>query len=115
MKYTKIITLKNGRACCLRNGTGQDGQTVSDLFVATHGQTDYLLSYPEEHSFTVTQECEFLEERSKSENEIMLLAEVEGTLVGTAGIEAENTRCAIGQNLASALTGNIGALGLVGR
>lgn len=88
MKYKKIITLKDGRECCLRNGTGQDGQTVSDLFIATHGQTDYLLSYPEEHSFTVTQECEFLEARSESKTEAMLLAVVDGAIVGTAGIEA---------------------------
>lgn len=88
MKYSRSITLKDGRECCLRNGTGQDGQTVSDLFVATHGQTDYLLAYPEEHSFTVTQECEFLEARSESENEIMLLAVVDGAIVATAGIEA---------------------------
>lgn len=88
MKYSRNITLKDGRECCLRNGTWQDGQTVSDLFVATHGQTDYLLAYPEEHSFTVTQECEFLEARSESENQIMLLAVVDGAIVGTAGIEA---------------------------
>ena len=43
MKYSKIITLKNGMECCLRNATESDGQLVLDNFNLTHTQTDYLL------------------------------------------------------------------------
>ena len=49
MKYNKTILLKNGMECYLRNGTENDGQAVLDNFNLTHGQTDYLLSYPDEN------------------------------------------------------------------
>ena len=67
MKYYKTITLKDGRACILRNGTEQDGQAMLNIYIRTHAQTDYLLSYPES-------------------NEIELLAELEGSVVASAGI-----------------------------
>jgi len=88
MKYDKMITLKNGKRCHLRNGVESDGQAVVDIFNLTHGQTDFLLSYPDENSFDATQEGQFLKEKMESENEIMILAVVDDVVVGTAGIEA---------------------------
>ena len=87
MEYFREIMLKDGRSCVLRNGTEQDGRTVREVFNRTHGQTDFLLSYPEENSFTSEQEAQFLKEKTASENEIELLAEVESVIAGTAGIE----------------------------
>ena len=86
MKYNKTITLKDGSACVLRNGAEQDGQAMLDIFVLTHAQTDYLLTYPEEHSFTAQQEAAFLQEKTDSADEIELLAELDGKVVGSAGI-----------------------------
>ena len=40
MNYHKTITLKDGRACTLRNGTAEDGQSLLDIFNLTHAQTD---------------------------------------------------------------------------
>ena len=48
MKYNKTITLKDGRKCLIRNGTDRDGQALLDVYILTHAQTDYLLSYPDE-------------------------------------------------------------------
>ena len=88
MKYHQFITLKNGKVCCLRNGSEHDGQAVLDNFNQTHGETDYLLSYPDENSFDAAQESRFLKEKAESENEIELLAVVDDAVVGTAGISA---------------------------
>ena len=88
MKYNQIIILANGIECCLRNGTEQDGQAVFDNFNLTHGQTDYLLSYPDENNFDIMQESQFLKEKSESENEIEIVAVIDNIIVGTAGIEA---------------------------
>ncbi len=85
MKYTKTITLKDGRTCTLRNGTGQDGQSLLDIFILTHSQTDYLLSYPDECTMTVEQEAQYLNEKTESENEIEIIAVIDGTVVGSAG------------------------------
>ncbi|MBQ2597559.1 MAG: GNAT family N-acetyltransferase [Oscillospiraceae bacterium] len=86
MNYHKTITLKDGRTCVLRNGTEVDGQALLDIFILTHAQTDFLLSYPEETNKTAEQEAQFLKERTESANEIELLAEVDGIVVGSAGI-----------------------------
>ena len=49
----------------MRNGIESDGQAVWDCFNLTHGQTDYLLSYPDENSFNVMQEGQFLKKNPK--------------------------------------------------
>ena len=86
MEYNSTVTLKDGRACTLRNGTAEDGQALLDLFNLTHTQTDYLLSYPEESTHTVQQEAGFLKQKTESADEIELLAELDGKVVGSAGI-----------------------------
>ena len=88
MKYNKIISLKDGRECCLRNGTENDAQEVLDVFNLTHAETDYLLTYPDENSFTVEQEGAFLKAKTESSNEIEIIAVVDGKFAGTAGIDA---------------------------
>ena len=88
MEYNKTVKLKDGRECVLRNGTENDAKAVYEVFNLTHGQTDYLLSYPDENSFNVEQEAEFLKAKTESENEIEIVAEVDGYVAGTAGIEA---------------------------
>ena len=86
MKYNSTVILKDGRACILRNGTAEDGQMLLDVFNLTHEQTDYLLTYPGEHSYTAEQEAAFLQEKTNSADEIELLAELGGEVVGCAGI-----------------------------
>ena len=86
MELNNTVTLKDGRACILRNGTASDGQALLDVFNLTHEQTDYLLTYPEEHRYTAQQEADFLHEKTDSADDIELLAELDGKVVGCAGI-----------------------------
>ena len=86
MEYRKTVTLKDGRACLLRNGTEADGQALLDIYLLTHAQTDYLLSYPDECGKTAEQEAAFLKEMTESADGIELLAEIGGVVVGSAGI-----------------------------
>lgn len=90
--YHQITTLKDGRPCTLRHGTAQDAMTVWANFQITHAQTDYLLTYPDENSFNVEQEGRFLQSKADSADEIELVAEVDGHVVGTAGIERVGTK-----------------------
>ena len=87
MKYNKTVTLKDGRACIIRNGTEQDAEAVLNNFIKTHGQTDFLTTYPEETTFTLDQEREYLKEKTENEREAELVAEIDGTIAGTAGID----------------------------
>ena len=88
MNYHRRITLKDGRECILRNATERDGKAALDNFLLTHEQTDYLLTYPEENTWTAEQEADFLKAKTNSRNEIEILAEVDGMVAGLAGIEA---------------------------
>lgn len=87
MEYRNTIRLKDGRFCCLRSGTARDAQAVLENFVLTHGQSDFLTSYPDECSFTLEQEENYLQSKAESPCEVELLAEVEGRVVGTAGVD----------------------------
>ena len=86
VKYQETVTLKDGRTCILRNGTEHDGQALLDIFILTHTQTEFLIDYPDEITMTVDEETKFLKEKTESENEIELVAELDGTLIGSAGI-----------------------------
>lgn len=88
MRYEEQITLKNGQPCLLRSGMPEDAQAVIDQFVRTHGETDFLLTYPDEASFTSEQEARFLTDKLESPRELELCAIVGDQLVATAGLEA---------------------------
>ena len=92
MRFNQKVTLKNGKEAWLRNGEASDGSAVYENFNATHAETDYLLSYPDENSYNPEQESQFLEEKARSTNEIKILAIVDGKVAGTAGIEAVGTK-----------------------
>ena len=92
MRYSQQMILKNGKTAVLRNGVKSDGSAVLEHFNLTHGETDYLLSYPDENSFDSEKEGQFLEQKAASPNEIELIAFVDGKVVGTAGIDAVGTK-----------------------
>ena len=87
MQYRKTIKLKNGRSCIIRNGAVQDAPAVLENFILTHGQTDFLATYPEENCFTLEQEEAFLKRKEEHAREVELVAEVDGVITGTAGVD----------------------------
>lgn len=86
MQYEKEIILKNGAKCFLRGAGEADAAEVLRTFDLTHAETDYLLTYPEENSFTVQEEAKFLKAQRK-QNAIEIAAFVDGRIAGTAGID----------------------------
>ena len=88
MRYERIIQLKTGESCLLRNAERSDAEAVYKCFSLTHEETDYLLTYPDENSFTVEQEGDFLAGKAESADEIEICAFVNGRLTGTAGVDA---------------------------
>ncbi len=87
MKYSKTVILKDGRTCTVRNGTEHDADGVLANFIATHGQTEFLTTYPDETPITPDQERAYLAGKEASERDAALVAEVEGTITGTAGVD----------------------------
>ena len=60
MRYEKTVILKNGKPCLLRGADGDDAGAVYSVFVQTHAQTDFLLSYPDEITMTEEEERQYL-------------------------------------------------------
>ncbi len=92
MRYLKTVITKDSRSCLIRNGTQTDGAAALENFLLAHGQTDFLLSYPEECTRTAQQEAQWLEEKAESPNEIELVAEIDGSIVGMAGFGSVGSR-----------------------
>ena len=86
MEYHKEIRLRDGRRCVLRNGTAEDARAALASFNLTHEETDNLLTYPDEGGFTLEDEVGYLQGRAESDDEIEVLAEVGGAIVGSAGV-----------------------------
>lgn len=86
MVFETEVILKNGKVCLLRSAGKADAREMIKVFNQTHAETENLLTYPDENSFTVEKEEEFLENIKNSENAVEIAAFVDGVMVGTAGI-----------------------------
>lgn len=87
MKYNKVITLKDGRECTIRNGEYNDGAICLDVFNKTHEETDYLFTYPEESTMTIEKESDFLQSITDGDTGIELVCILDGKCVGMAGFD----------------------------
>ncbi len=88
MKYEENIILKDGRSCLLRSAVGGDAKALMENMKLTHSQTDYLTTYSDELDLSEREEYEFLEDKNQSENELMIIAIIEGKIVASARIRA---------------------------
>lgn len=92
MKYYKEVRLKDGRTCILRNGSAPDAAEILKNFNLTHGETEFLATYPDESTLDVPKEEKFLSGREESREEAELCAVLDGRVVGTAGIDRVGTK-----------------------
>ena len=107
----KTITLKDGRSCLLRNPTAADAEALIEYLKITAAETPYLTQYPEEISYTPEAEQEVLEKKLEAERGIMIVAEVDGKIIGNSsfGPVSEKIRsrhrCSLGIALFKAYRG----------
>lgn len=88
MIYRKTVVLRDGKELLLRSAGEKDGEEMLQIFLMTHGETDYLTTYPEENTMTAAEEGQFLKEREESPREVEIAAVLDGRIVGSAGIDA---------------------------
>lgn len=82
----KEIVLKNGQVCLLRSPEPCDAVPMIDYIKTCSGETEFLLSYPEEITFTPEQEESFLNGIIVSDNAMMIVAFVGGEIAGNCQI-----------------------------
>lgn len=84
----KRIKLKNGQLCILRSPKLQDAEQLVEYLKVTAAETDFLLKYPEEVKISVEQEKEILKWFIDSKRDLMIIAEVDGEIVGNCSFSA---------------------------
>ena len=92
MRHAVTVLLKGGMELLVRNAVASDARALRDIMQRTHAETDYLLSYPDEQSVDEEQEARSLAETERSDNEVELVAVVDGKIVGSAGVTAVGSR-----------------------
>lgn len=92
MRYAKTVVLKGGVELLVRNAVASDARALRETTQRTHAETDYLLSYPDEQRVDDEQEACSLAETERSDNEVELVAILDGRIVGSAGITAVGGR-----------------------
>ena len=92
MRYAETVLLTGGVELLVRNAVALDAHALRDVMQRTHAETDYLLSYPDEQSADDEQEARSLAETECSDDEVELVAVVEGKIVGSAGVTAVGSR-----------------------
>lgn len=86
MKYEKKVKLKDGRNCIIRNADEKDALLMLNMYIDVHNETDYLLAYGDECTFTEEQEAGFLKMMSESGRDVQLMAFIDGDPAGCASL-----------------------------
>ena len=84
------ITLKDGRVCTLRTPRAEDGAALLDYKLQCNGETEFVLSYPDEFSLTAEQEGAFAEAQAQSPDSLMITCFDGGRAVGSAQIRFDH-------------------------
>ncbi|HEY5583389.1 MAG TPA: GNAT family N-acetyltransferase [Ruminiclostridium sp.] len=80
----KELTLKNGKKLIIRQANRSDASEIVECVNRISGESDFLTFGPGEFGIDVEQEEKFLDNISKKDNAIYLVAEVDGKIVGTS-------------------------------
>lgn len=82
----KEILTKDGKQVILRNAIKEDAAALIEFLKITANETRFLLSEPEEITFTIAQEEDFIQNRIDSENELLLIATMDGKHIGNCSL-----------------------------
>lgn len=88
MEFFKDFEVMVGTECVIRSCNECDGNDVLEVLGTAHRETDFLLTYPGELTFTPEQEADFLKTKKENPREVQLGAFVDGKLAGIAGVSA---------------------------
>lgn len=84
---SRTFLMKNGIPCTLRLPKKEDAEQLLAMFRTMAGQTDYILAYPEDIHYTVEGEERFIEGSLQNEDQLLLVAEIDGKIVGDCQID----------------------------
>lgn len=82
--HKSITTIKDkqDREIILRSAEEKDAESLLDFLKITAAETPFLLREPDEIALSIEQEQDFIKAKKDSENEILLIAEIEANTLG---------------------------------
>lgn len=87
---SKKIELKNGEALVIREAQKKDAGRILEYVNKIAGETDFLRFGPGEFKMSLEDEENFIESRRKSLNQFFIIAEINGTIVGSLGFNGDD-------------------------
>ena len=84
------VTLPGGREVLLRSPEKADAQAMLDYMRITSGETHFMARYPEECTATAEAEAGFIETLTAHPRSFMIVAILDGELVGGCSVMAYN-------------------------
>ena len=96
-------TLKDGRECILKPNSSEYAEQMIEYLKVTSGETDFLLRYPDEVSYTVESEKEILDGFLENPDVIMMIALVDGKVAGNMSIAGLGPQRRIGHRCSMAI------------
>lgn len=104
MNYGPRQIERAGRTLTLRSPGAEDGAALLDFLRAVYGETDYMLSYPDEVADTEKDEARLLERWRGSETELMIAAFDGARVVATATVAAAGNKSKVRHRAALGIT-----------
>ena len=86
------LQLAGGRICTIRLSVETDAAALCAFMPKTHGESDFLNYLPGEWDLSVEEEVKFIRDRKESDRSVLIVAEVDGCIVATAGVESMKFR-----------------------
>jgi RimJ/RimL family protein N-acetyltransferase len=79
---------KNGHSVIIREATAEDAGELVEFVELISGESNFLSMGPGEFGVSVEEERKILEERRKSEDQVYMVACIDGAIVGSLGFSA---------------------------
>ncbi|MBO4885647.1 MAG: GNAT family N-acetyltransferase [Clostridia bacterium] len=84
----KHIVLKDRTPALLRPARVEDAAALVDYLIATAGETEFILAYPDERAgMTVEQEERFLQGVADAPDHVFIVCEVNGEIAGNCSLQ----------------------------
>lgn len=83
---SKEVTLKNGQTVVIRSPEEADAEQLLNYMKTMSGETNNVLRYPEEVTFTIEEEREHVRNILASERDFDISVFIDGKLAGNSGI-----------------------------
>lgn len=86
--YINAITMKDkkGREVIIRSAEENDAENLIDYLKITASETPFLIREPDEITLSIEQEQAFIKAKKDSENELLLIAEINGRHIGNCSL-----------------------------